>query len=77
MDLSSGALFPIKLTADVMQHAVDKVTVSFKASVVPIMYVRAGQLVATLVGMPAAAPRLIVSTIREELLPDLAVLGNP
>jgi hypothetical protein len=61
----------------VMKDPVDELAVRREACVVDVVDAIAGDRIAPLVGTPPAATLLIVSTVRQEFVTDMAVCGDP
>ena len=61
----------------VVQNAVDEIAVGREPGTVPVFDVIAGYLIAALIGAFAISPRLIIAAVRKQLVPDMAVFGDP
>ena len=60
-----------------MEHTVNEVAIGREAGVINVVDVVARDNIATLVGAPLAAARLIVAAVGQQLVPDMAVSRHP
>lgn len=60
-----------------MEDAFDELTIRGEARIVPVFYVVAPHFLASPVGALAVTARFVITAVRQEFVPDMAILGDP
>lgn len=60
-----------------IEDAFDELTIRGEARIVPVFYVVALHFIASPIGALAVTARFVITAVRQEFVPDMAILGDP